>query len=190
MQYHSIWYYFEPMCLTALLVWWFHFNMKYTRGRDYIFADIHCVVFMFSDIYTTIAALSTKICPHKSVLKIRSISSRALSIRHRSWRQFLCAYMLPIPDLCASAFCVCPLFFYENKSQIMLFYLDAIFTLQFSRRYRHRRRLRTTTHNCAQLRTTSRNYAQLRTMVDFIVVSIKLVFMVLGVLYARVLYNN
>ena len=40
------------------------------------------------------------------------------------------------------------------------------------------RHLLKTTHNCAQLRTTTHNYAQLRTMVDFIVLSIKVVFFI------------
>ena len=39
------------------------------------------------------------------------------------------------------------------------------------------------THNCA-------NCAQLRTLVDFIVLSIKIVLTVLGVSYSRVIYNN
>ena len=57
--------------------------------------------------------LLKELCPHKSVLKILPISSSrlALAIRYRSWRQFLCAYILPIRDLCATAFCICPLFF-------------------------------------------------------------------------------
>ena len=46
------------------------------------------------------------------------------------------------------------------------------------------------TKNYAQLRTTSHKYAQLRAMVDFIVLSIKLVFMVVGISYSRVIYNN
>ena len=109
--------------------------------------------------YLSIAALSPK-----SVLT--NLSSkfdrfRALRIRHRSWRRFLCAYMLPIRDLCASTFCVCPLFFttqnhkYFRISPQMRF-LDAIFTLQLSYRCRHRRLLKTT-QNCAQLRTTTHN---------------------------------
>ena len=52
----------------------------------------------------------------RSVLKIGQISSRAGAIRQRSWRRFSCAYMLPISDLCATAFCVLLSFvFYENK---------------------------------------------------------------------------
>ena len=43
-----------------------------------------------------------------------------------------------------------------------------------------------TTHNFAQQRTTTHNYTH--NMVDFIVLSIQLVFMVLGVSYSRVLY--
>ena len=77
----------------------------------------------------------------------------------------------------------CPLFFTGKKINHVEFCqmqcLDAIFTLQFLYRCRHRHILKTT-HNCPQLRT----------MVDFIVLSIKLVFMVLGISYSRVLYNN
>ena len=42
---------------------------------------------------------------------------------------------------------------------------------------------------CHRRLLLTKNYAQLRTMVDFIVLSIKLVFMVLGVSYSRVLNN-
>ena len=51
-------------------------------------------------IYTTIGDVSPK-----SVLKIRRIFSRTLSIRQRSWRRFFGAYISPIRDLCATAFC-------------------------------------------------------------------------------------
>ena len=43
------------------------------------------------------------------------------------------------------------------------------------------------TKNCARNRTSTHDYTQLGAMVDFIVLSIKLVFMVLGVSYSRVL---
>ena len=43
------------------------------------------------------------------------------------------------------------------------------------------------TKNCARLRTTTHDYAQQSTMVDFIVSSIQLVVMVLGVSYSRVI---
>ena len=62
------------------------------------------------------------------------------------------------------------------------FATDAIFRCDLYASCRHRHLLK--------LHTTEHNGAQLRTMVDFIVVSIKLVFMVLGVSYSRVLYNN
>ena len=43
------------------------------------------------------------------------ISSREIAIRQRLWRRFFCAYMLPIRDLCATAFCVLLSFvFYVN----------------------------------------------------------------------------
>ena len=62
-------------------------------------------------IYTTIIGeLPAKSCPQKAVL--RKLSSKLDEfLAGRSWRRFLCAYMLPIRDLCAIAFCVCPLFF-------------------------------------------------------------------------------
>ena len=63
----------------------------------------------------------------------------------------------------------------KNFALPQLRFLDAIFMRQFSRRCRHRRLLK-----------TAHDYAQLSTMVDFIVLSIKLVFMVLGVSYSRV----
>ena len=46
------------------------------------------------------------------------------------------------------------------------------------------------TKNCARLRTTSYDYPQLSTMVNFIVLSIKLVCMVLGISYSRVLAHR
>ena len=69
----------------------------------------------------------------RAVLKILRISSRAVAIRQRSWRRFLCAYMLPIRDLCATAFCVLLSFvFYEKKKikKIWHFATDAMFTLR------------------------------------------------------------
>ena len=159
-------------------------------------------------IYTTIGGL-TQICPHKSVLKIWPISTRALAIRHRSSRRFLCASATFGPPFVF----YCPFFLRKNFNNVAIRhrcdFLDAIFTLHSSRRCRHRRllksthncaQLRTTTHNYAQLRTTTHNYAQLRTtthncaqlctLVYFIVLSNTLVFMVLGVSYSQVLYNN
>ena len=41
-----------------------------------------------------------------AVLKIWRHSSRAVAIRQRWWRRFLCAYMLPIRDLCFLRFIV------------------------------------------------------------------------------------
>ena len=91
----------------------------------------------------------------KSVLKIWRKSSRALPIRQRSSRQFICAYMLPIRDLCATAFCVCPLFFTTKNHHKFRHILRVVFAL-IATRWRHRRLLKTT-HNCAQLRTTTHN---------------------------------
>ena len=82
--------------------------------------------------------------------------------------------MLPIRDLCVTAFCVCPLFLRQKIIINFATFCYVVFTL--ITRWRHHRLLKTT-HNFAQLRTT----------VDFIVLSIKLVFMVLGVSYSRVL---
>ena len=59
-------------------------------------------------IYTTIGELSSKV----------DVSRRAVAFRQRSWRRFLCAYMLPIRDLCATSFCVLLFFvFYEKKNK-------------------------------------------------------------------------
>ena len=47
------------------------------------------------------------------------ISSRAVAIRQRSWRRFVCTYMLPIRDLCATAFCVLLSYvFYEKNNNV------------------------------------------------------------------------
>ena len=54
-------------------------------------------------------------------------------------------------------------------------------------RWRNRLAQPPPTKNYTQLRATSHDYAQLSTVVAFIVLSIKLVFMVLGVSYSRVL---
>ena len=80
----------------------------------------------------------------------------------------------------------CPFFLTEKKLTMSQFATDALFRCvlyaALSRRCRHRRLLK--------LRTAAHNFAHLRTMVNFIVLSIKLVFMVLCVSYSRVLYNN
>ena len=51
----------------------------------------------------------------RAVFKIWGISSRAVAIRQRSWRRFFFAYMLPIRDLCATAFCVLLSFVFLRK---------------------------------------------------------------------------
>ena len=102
--------------------------------------------------------------------------------------------MLPIRDLCDTPFCICPLFFTSKKHHkfrhivrcLRCSFRVSSIDIGTAAYYK----LRTTAHNCAQLRTTTHNYAQLRTMVDFIVSSIKLVFMILGISFSRVLYNN
>ena len=83
---------------------------------------------------------------------------------------------------CQSATFVRPLFafvlcFFTTKiKRIWHIATDAIVLLQLSYRCRHHRLLK-----------TAHDYAQLSIMVDFIVLSIKLVFMVPGVSYSRVL---
>ena len=104
------------------------------------------------------------------------------------------AYMLPIRDLWTACFLNLSFVFYDKKSKKnfaspQLRFLDAIFMRQFSRRCRHRRLLKTA-HDFARLRTTTHDYAQLSTMVNFIVLSIKLVCMVLGISYSRVLAHR
>ena len=82
----------------------------------------------------------------------------------------------PLDRFCAL---YCSVFFMEKKLTMSQFTTDAIFRCDLYARCRHRRLLKTT-HNCAQLNTTTHNYAQL----------IKLVFMVLGVSYSRVLLTE
>ena len=53
-----------------------------------------------------------------AVLKISGISSHAFAIRQRSQRRFLCAYMLPIRDLCAAALFVLLSFVFYGKKII------------------------------------------------------------------------
>ena len=93
------------------------------------------------------------------------------------------AYILPVRDLWTARFLRLSFVFTTKKEKNFaspqLRFSDAIFMRQFSRRCRHRRLIK--------LRTTSHDYAQLSTMDDFIVLSIKLVFVILGVSYSRVL---
>ena len=138
-----------------------------------------------------------EICPHKSVLKIGQISTRTVSIRHQSSRKLLYAYILPVRDLWTARFLGLYYVFYDKKSKknriatVAIFRCDlyaAVFPqMSLPPATKNCPRLRTTTHDYTRLRTTTHNYAQLSTMVDFIVLSIKLVFMVLGVSYSRVL---
>ena len=107
-------------------------------------------------IYTTIAALSAKIYP-----KNRTDFSPCVCNLTPIIASILCAYLLPVRDLCASAFCVCPLFFTtKNKKEFrmspQLRFLHSIFTRQFSRRCANRRLLKTA-HSFARLRTTKHN---------------------------------
>ena len=57
-------------------------------------------------------------CTQKCIRKIWRISSRALAVRQRSLRRFLCAYMLPIRDLC-TAFCILLSLFFRHKKLTM-----------------------------------------------------------------------
>ena len=62
--------------------------------------------------------------------------------------------MLPIRDICAKAFCICPLFFTTKNRYNFRHILLSSFAL--ITRWRHRRLLKTL-HNFAQLRTTKHN---------------------------------
>ena len=126
-------------------------------------------------------------CTRKSLLNIGPISNRTVSIRLQSSRN--CS----TPTYCQSttfgplAFCVCPCFLRQkikkDFASPQLRFLDAIFMRQVSGRCRHHRLLKTA-HDFARLRTTTHNYAQWSI---FIVLSIKLIFMVLGISHSRVL---
>ena len=90
--------------LKATAKWWLsstESSLYMTARSEPVRYDEH-----YRYIYTTIAALSPK-----SVLKIWRNSTRVLPIRQRSSRKFFYAYILPIRYLCATAFCICPLFF-------------------------------------------------------------------------------
>ena len=111
----------------------------------------HCIV-----IYTTIGALSTKICSQNRTGFLPARSQ--FDTNHR--------VNFTTPTCCLSAtfgplaFCVCPLFLRQkikkNFPSPHLRYLDAIFMRRSSRRCRHRRLLRTA-HDFARLRTTKNN---------------------------------
>ena len=53
------------------------------------------------------------------------ISSRADAIRQRPWRRFFCTNMLPIRDLCATAFCVLLFFVFYGEKLMQHFVTDA-----------------------------------------------------------------
>ena len=97
-----------------------------------------------------------EICPKKSVLKIGPISTRTVSIRHQSSREFFYAYILPVRSLFAFVLCFLRHKIKKNFASPQLRCLDAIFLWQFSRRCRHRRLLKTA-HDFARLRTTKHN---------------------------------
>ena len=121
-----------------------------------------------------------------SVLKIGPISTRTVSIRHQSSRKFFNAYMLPIRDLWTARFCVCPFLRLKIKKEFRIATV-AVFRCDLYAAVFPQMSPPPPTNNCARLRTTSHDNAQLSTMVDFIVLSIKFVFMVVGVSYSRVL---
>ena len=64
-------------------------------------------------IYNTIAGLS----PKAILTNLCSKFDEFIAVPPDS-RRFLCAYMLSIRDLCATAFCVCPLFFTTKNHKI------------------------------------------------------------------------
>ena len=84
------------------------------------------------------------------------------------------------------AFCVSP-FFYDKNTKEFRIATVAMLRCDLYAAVFPQMSPTPPTKNCGQLRTTTRDYAHQSTMVDFIVLSIKLVFMVLGVSYSRVL---
>ena len=138
----------------------------------------HCIV-----IYTTIGALSTKICSQNRTGFLPARSQ--FDTNHR--------VHFSTPTCCLSAtfgplaFCVCPLFLRQTNQKEFSIATFAIFRCDLYAEVFPQMSPPPPTKNCARLRTTTHDYAQLRIMVDFIVLSIKLVFMVLGVSYSRVL---
>ena len=126
---------------------------RFKEKKNYVLATLHC--FHFMPFYHTMTfCCRMKVCfNHKqfltiaviskrpdhlyyyrrAVFKIRGISSRAGAIRQRSRRRFFCAYMLPIPDLCAAAFCVLLSVVFYEKKKIMRHYISCRASTQFSR---------------------------------------------------------
>ena len=97
------------------------------------------------------------------------------------------------PTCCQSAtfgplaFCVCPLFFTAKNQKEFRIATVAMCRCDLYAAVFPQMSPPPPTKNCARLRTTTNDYAQLSTIVDFIVLSIKLVVMVLGLSYSRVL---
>ena len=92
--------------------------------------------------------------------------------------------MLPIRDLWTAPFLRLSFVFYDQNQKEFLVATVAIFRCDF---YAAVFRQMSPPPPTKKLRTTSHDYAQLSKMVDFIVLAIKLIFMVLGVSYSRVL---
>ena len=126
-------------------------------------------------------------CARISVLKIGPISTRTVSIRLQSPRKFFYAYILPVRDLWTARFLRLSFVFYHKNQKEFRIATVPIFRCDIYAAVVPQLSPPPPTKNCARLRTSTNDYAQLSTMVDFIVLSIKLVFMVLGVSYSRVL---
>ena len=132
--------------------------------------------------YATIAALCAKICPRNRTDFYPTAPQ--FDSNHR--------VHFSTPTYCQSvtfgplAFCVCPLFFTTKNQKEFRIATVPIFRCDLYAAVFPQMSPPPPTKNCARLRTTTNDYAQLSTMVDFIVLSIKLVFMVLGVSYSRV----
>ena len=131
--------------------------------------------------------MSSQICPHKSVLKIGPISTRKVSIRHQSSRKFVYAYILPVRDLWTARFLRLSFVFTAKNQKEFRIATVAMFRCNLFAAVFPLMSPPPPTKHYAQLRTTTHDYTQLSTMVDFIVLSIKLV---LGVSYSRFLAHR
>ena len=145
-------------------------NIINTQGAKAAASKQHALI------YTTLAALYAKICPQNRT-DFYPYGLNSTPIIADIFLRLHIASPRPL-DRSLFAFVLCFLRqkIKKNFASPQLRFLDAIFMWQFSGRCRHRRLVK-----------TAHDFAQLSTMVDFIDLSIKLVFMVLGVSYTWVL---
>ena len=103
-------------------------------------------------IYTTIAALSAKMCT-----KNRTDFYPLESIRHQKSRKFFYPYILQVPTFGPLAFCVCPLFFTTTNQKEFRIATVAIFRCDLYAAAFPQMSPPPPTKNCARHHTTTQN---------------------------------